>query len=183
MDASFIHFTGGQTGAWQVTGMTPVIGPALDAVAAIDLHTATELLPSNGTWTLRGFSSNVRYAEKTEVEQLRAIQSGLGRPEAICAALIPIRKSAAWWALAQDERRQIFEAQSHHTATGLQYLPAIARKLYHCRDIGEPFDFLTWFEYAPMHESAFDALVAALRQSPEWQYVDWEVDIRLTLQA
>lgn len=95
------------------------------------------------------------------------------------AALIPIRKTADWWALAQDERRAIFEEQSHHTAIGMDYLPAIARKLYHARDLGEPFDFLTWFEFAPEHEAAFEALVARLRATREWTYVDREIDIRL----
>ena len=98
------------------------------------------------------------------------------------AALIPIRKSAAWWALPQDERREVFEAQSRHIAIGLKYLPAVARRLHHCRDLGpdEPFDFLTWFEYAPSDSAAFEELVQTLRASPEWEYVDREVDIRLT---
>ena len=74
-------------------------------------------------------------------------QQGLGRPEADCAVLIPIRKNTKWWALTQDERRQIFEEQSNHTQIGLEYLPAIARRLHHCRDLAEPepFDFLTWY--------------------------------------
>ena len=54
---------------------------------------------------------------------------------------------------------------------GLKYLPAIARKLYHCRDIGEPFDFLTWFEFAPSHAEAFEELVYTLRQTEELCYV------------
>jgi hypothetical protein len=60
-------------------------------------------------------------------------------------------------------------------------LPAIARRLHHCRDLGpdEPFDFLTWFEYAPADAGAFEDLVGTLRDSPEWRYVDREVDIRL----
>ncbi len=64
---------------------------------------------------------------------------------------------------------------------GMKYLPAIARRLHHCRDLAEPeaFDFLTWFEYAPTDESAFEDLLAALRASQEWTYVDHEVDIRL----
>ena len=109
-------------------------------------------------------------------------QQGLGRPTSKRAALIPIRKTATWWALPQDERREIFEAQSHHIGIGLNYLPAVARRLHHCRDLGaeEPFDFITWFEYAPSDSAAFDELVEALRASPEWEYVDREVDIRLT---
>ena len=43
----------------------------------------------------------------------------------------------------------------------------------------EPFDFLTWFEFAPSDSQAFDKLVAELRASEEWTYVDREVDIRL----
>ncbi len=43
----------------------------------------------------------------------------------------------------------------------------------------EPFDFLTWFEYSEADARAFDSLLASLRASPEWGYVDREVDIRL----
>jgi len=61
----------------------------------------------------------------------------------------------------------------------MEYLPAIARRLHHSRDLGEPFDFLTWFEYAPEHSNIFEELVSRLRGTREWQYVDCEVDIRL----
>jgi hypothetical protein len=27
----------------------------------------------------------------------------------------------------------------------MKYMAAVARRLYHARDLGEPFDFLTWF--------------------------------------
>src|SRR5262249_32330893 len=111
---------------------------------------------------------------------LRAKQAALGRPEATRAAFLPIRKSEAWWELAQDERRTVFEDQSHHISGTLKYLPMIARRLHHARDLGEPFDFMTWFEYAPEYESAFDELVAMLRSTPEWKYVDRELDIRLS---
>lgn len=71
------------------------------------------------------------------------------------------------------------ENKSQHTQTGMKYLPAIARKLFHSRDIGEPFDFLTWFEYAPTDADAFEELLVALRKTEEWNYVDREIDIRL----
>ena len=140
-------------------------------------------LPQGASWLLRGVTSNERYVVREEKAALVSKQEGLGRKASTRAALIPIRKNAAWWALAQDERRQIFEAQSHHIGIGLKYLPAIARRLHHCRDLGpeEPFDFLTWFEYAPPDSAAFEELVQALRASPEWQYVDREVDIRLVM--
>lgn len=174
-----INFIGGSTGQWLVKEQKPVVGEALTKVSHLRIENNSLEKSTTSVWTLRGFTSNVRYAEKIEKEKLLAGQEGLGRPQATCAALIPIRKNEDWWNLAQDERRAIFEKQSHHTEVGLKYLPAIARKLYHCRDIDEPFDFLTWFEYAPKHADAFEELVVALRKTEEWKYVDREVDIRL----
>ena len=83
--------------------------------------------------------------------------------------------------MAQDERRAVLEEQSHHIAIGLRYLPGVARRVHHGRELGEAFDFLTWFEYAPEDSAAFEDLVQSLRATPEWQFVDREVDIRLSL--
>ena len=182
------RFDGGSAGPWQVLRMHACAGPALTpvsrvAVSAADLSPQGQAQPQAGAWSLRGITSNERYVERAEKAALVARQEGLGRPASSCAALIPIRKSAAWWALTQDERREVFEAQSRHIGIGMAYLPAIARRLHHCRDLGpdEPFDFITWFEYAPGDEAAFDDLLAALRASPEWAYVEREVDLRLML--
>ncbi|WP_211253751.1 hypothetical protein [Flavobacterium daejeonense] len=57
-------------------------------------------------------------------------------------------------------------------------MPAIARKLFHSRDIGEPFDFLIWFEYAPVDEEAFEELLYKLRKTEEWNFIEIEVDMR-----
>lgn len=174
-------FIGGDAGTWTVTSQRALCGEPLAearAVERVDSHAAS---PGrhDPAWLLRGQPSNIRYATRAEVTTLGARQEPLGRPEARRAALIPIAKSAAWWSLAQDERRAIFEETSHHTAIGLDYLPAVARQLFHSRDLGEPFDFLTWFEFAPEHEAAFDALLRRLRASTEWTYVEREVEIRL----
>jgi hypothetical protein len=173
-------FVGGNTGGWRVVQTRAISGEGLGAVSKLDIVSGTVEKPAAG-WSLRGITSNERYVLREEKNQLVAKQQGLGRAEASCAALIPLRKNAAWWALTQDERRQIFEEQSHHNQIGMKYLPAIARKLHHCRDLSEsePFDFLTWFEFAPVHESEFDQLLAALRASEEWKYIEREVDIRL----
>lgn len=173
-------FTGGTQGEWLATSQRAITGEPLPAIERLAVTPAADA-PA-GTWSLRGITSNERYVERAEKAQLVAVQEGLGRPQATCAALIPIRKSAAWWALTQDERRAVFEARSRHTEIGLRYLPAIARRLHHCRDLGEvePFDFVTWFEFAPEYGSAFDELLAALRATPEWAYVEREVEIRLT---
>ena len=151
----FTTFRGGQSGAWRITSIAPVKGAPLAQVPSLSVvHSeaiALPLLPSQTSWRLAGVASHLRYVERAEKAQLEAAQAGLGRPEASCAALIPIRKSAAWWELTQEERRRIFEDKSHHIAASLKYLPMIARQLYHCRDLGEPFDFLAWFEYAPQN--------------------------------
>ena len=179
MNNNLFDFVGGNTGKWSVISINTVCGEYLPQVTHIDIRQGSFENTTNGIWTLKGFTSNIRYSEKQEREQLTAVQSELGRTAATCAALIPIRKTDEWWALAQDERRKIFETQSHHTKIGLNYLPAIARKLYHCRDIGQPFDFLTWFEYAPEDSGKFEELVNSLRETEEWKYVDREIDIRL----
>lgn len=178
-------FVAGNTGTWHVESTRAVVGEPLAASACIEVVAGACELPVGGSWLLRGITSNERYVERTEKATLLSKQEGLGRAQASCAALIPIRKNAAWWALTQDERRQIFEAQSHHIQIGLKYLPAVARRLHHCRDLGpaEPFDFLTWFEYAPTDQTLFEELLQALRASPEWAYIDREVDIRLCLAA
>lgn len=133
-----------------------------------------------GLWTLRGTTSNQRYTTRAEANALTQRQQGLGRPAATRAALIPIRKTQDWWVLAQDERRTILEDTSRHIAIGMEYLPGIARRLHHGRELGEPFDFLTWFEFSPDDEPAFDKLLARLRASAEWTYVDREIDLRLS---
>jgi chlorite dismutase len=126
-----------------------------------------------------GVTSHERYVQAQEHAALVTRQAPLGRPEAKRAALIPITKAPTWWALPQDERRAIFEERSRHIATGLRYLPAVARRLHHGYDLGEPFDFLTWFEYAPADTAAFEELVALLRATEEWRYVMREIDLRL----
>ena len=124
-------------------------------------------------------TSYERYVNRLEQQSLIAAQPPLARPQATCAALIPVKKSPDWWALPQYERRAIFETRSHHILTGLQYLPAGARRLHHCHELDEPFDFLTWFEYAPEDAEAFEQLTRTLRDTEEWVYVDREIDIRL----
>jgi hypothetical protein len=174
------RFVGGSLGPWQVISMDVVAGAGLkwaDRVAILG-DSALEG-PNERRWVLRGVASYERYVTRPEREALVARQEELGRPQATRAALIPIRKSAAWWDLTQDERRAILEERSGHIRTGLRYLPAVARRLYHCRDLGEPFDFLTWFEYAPHDQGGFDELVGKLRTSEEWTFVEREVDIRL----
>lgn len=178
----FVSFVAGTRGMWKIDRITPVTGESLPMAPKIDVvESATQQAHvANSLWQLQGVTSNVRYTTHDEITELKRKQEGLGRPEANRAALIPIRKTNAWWSLAQDERRTIFEETSHHIAIGIEYLPQISRRLHHSRELAEPFDFLTWFEYAPQHNDAFEELVRRLRATKEWTYVDREVDIRLS---
>jgi chlorite dismutase len=179
MANTIFDFIGGTAGEWKITSMTTLKGNPLSPVSHLKKVPGDLTQSETGIWTLKGIISNLRYTEKEDKDKLVAIQEDLGRPQATFAAFIPIRKSEAWWNLAQDERRKIMENKSQHTQTGMKYLPAIARKLFHSRDIGEPFDFLTWFEYAPADANAFEELLDALRKTEEWNYVEREIDIRL----
>jgi hypothetical protein len=177
-----VSFAAGKFGAWRIDRIAPVIGESLADAPRLDVvegaHAAHR---SPFAWTFRGATSNTRYTTRAELDQLVARQEGLGRRTATQAALIPIGKTEAWWAMAQDERRAVFEEDSRHIAIGLRYLPGIARRLHHSREFGEDFDFLTWFEYAAQDAPAFEELVQSLRATSEWQFVDREVNIRLSL--
>jgi len=174
-----VRFAAGAGGSWRILTISAVRGDSLPHAARLDRSEGRTAADVPAVWTVRGVTSHVRYVERPEKAALEAVQPVLGRVQAVRAALIPIRKTAGWWALPQDERREIFERRSQHIATGLRYLPAVARRLYHSRELGEPFDFLTWFEYSEADAPAFEELVSRLRETEEWRYVDREVDVRL----
>jgi len=174
-------FVGGNAGPWEIVSQRAVIGDGLEMVDRLRVVSGEVPAEQGSGWSLRGVTSHDRYVTRAEKTRLVAAQPELGRPEATAAAFIPIRKSAAWWALTQDERRAVFEESSAHIRVGLDYLPAVARRLHHCRDLAEspPFDFLTWFEFAPADAVAFDELLHRLRETHEWSYVEREVELRL----
>lgn len=173
-------FIGGSSGIWRVTSMQVIRGEGLAPASCVEVVSAAAApAAAAAVWRIDGQISNLRYATRNEVAALRSKQEPLGRAHVRLAAMIPIKKTTAWWNLAQDERRDIFEETSQHTAIGMRYLPAVARQLYHSRDLGEPFDFVTWFEYGQADRQAFEDLVALLRATREWEFVEREVDIRL----
>ena len=181
MPPLLVTFAGGDRGPWSIERLETVAGEPLPPAARLEVleGKGAKRTPGKSDWVLCGVTSNERYVTRIEHEALVTEQEPLGRPTSTRAALIPITKSEGWWELPQDERRRIFEESSHHIATGREYLPAIARRLHHGRDLGQAFDFLTWFEFAPGHTPAFEELVSRLRETEEWAYVEREIDIRL----
>ena len=178
MTITRVSFVAGGDGPWQIVSITAVAGATLPYATNL-ARIEGDAFTDGGVWALDGVRSSDRYVSRAEKDVLLARSPQLGRLDSRRAALIAIRKSDAWWALAQDERRRIFEETSHHNAIGLEFLPAISRRLYHSRELGQPFDFLTWFEFAAIDAPAFDVLVDRLRVSEEWRYVDREVDVRV----
>ncbi len=176
-----VAFVGADSGTWSIERLVTVSGEPLASASRLEvLEGSRAARPvSDAGWVLRGVTSNERYVNRVEHNELLSRQEPLGRARSTRAALIPVTKSEAWWDLAQDERRLIFEESSHHIAIGLEYLPAVARRLHHGRDLGEPFDFLTWFEFAPENGAAFEELVQRLRATEEWNYVEREIDLRV----
>lgn len=180
MEGMRVSFVAGPEGPWEIVDITAARGAGLAAAPRLArLEGSSFTTPTTASWSLDGVRSNERYTEQAEQHQLVAVQPDLGRREATLGTLIPMSKSAAWWKLAQDRRRAIFEARSAHIAIGLQFLPAIARRLYHCRDLGGEFDFLTWFEYAPVDAARFVELLRQLRATPEWEFVEREVEVHV----
>jgi hypothetical protein len=92
-----VRFVGGKTGIWRVLAIHPVQGDVLLPVERIAVCRGEEPSPLESKWTLSGVISNIRYVERPEQQELTLKQAPLGQSEATMAALIPIRKTAAWW--------------------------------------------------------------------------------------
>jgi chlorite dismutase len=167
-------------GEWKVISTQTIVGEAIPNSLYLTIIKPTNEQPQieNFDWMLKGFNSNLRYTNREEKNILDTNPSVLGNPDHTSACFIPIKKTETWWNLTQDERRAIME-RSRHIDIGFDYLSVINRQLFHSRDLGETFDFLTWFEFKPEHASKFNDLLTALRNTEEWKYIDREVEVRL----
>jgi hypothetical protein len=131
-----------------------------------------------------GVVQHVLYTDADRRKELAAISAGERGPRAV---LIPIAKSDAWWALAQDERDRFFRhtpERPGHVEIGAHYARSIFRRLYQARyQPGSEWDFLTYFEFGDEDAGTFRELLAALRdpaRNPEWGFVERETEIWMT---
>ena len=110
-------FIGGNSGDWKVTSTMTIKGKPIKEVSHISIVTSTLEKSKEGIWAHKGIISNTRYVERKELTKLQAIQPETGREAATCASFIVMDKSEEWWAMTQDERREIFEKKitSHWT--------------------------------------------------------------------
>ncbi len=175
-------FVGNKTGSMSVISHNTISGPPIARAESVDMIVGVDAdVRADAVWAFHGVMTNDRYTTRSEKGELVSKQAPIGRPEATSAALILLRKRAEWWELTQDERRTILEEDSHHIAIGMRYLPAVARRLLHCRDLNEqaPFDFIGFLDFARADEAAFDEMLGQLRATLEWSFMDREIDIRL----
>jgi chlorite dismutase len=78
--------------------------------------------------------------------------------------VIPIRKSADWWALDQETRAAMMK---EHTEAALPYQKTVKRKLYHSTGLDD-VDFITYFETSKLED--FHSLILSLEKVKEFQY-------------
>jgi hypothetical protein len=102
-----VAFAGGRLGSWRVERMEIVQGEALPFVDRLEMIDGSAVAAPSAVWVLRGTTSNERYVTRAERAALEAAQRPLERPDPTRAALIPIRKSAAWWQLATTSASRV----------------------------------------------------------------------------
>jgi chlorite dismutase len=98
-------------------------------------------------------------------DQMRADLKAPSEPGASpYAIVIPIRKSAEWWALDQEKRAAMMK---EHTEAALPYHKTVKRKLYHSSGLDD-LDFITYFETSKLED--FHGLILSLEKVKEFQY-------------
>lgn len=136
-------------------------------------------------------SGAVRVPQYTSVEmyawaytQAKARSSGRTVQNAI---VLPMRKTAEWWAMPPMVRHQYFyphhdrhsgQCVAGHAELGRDAAPKIFRRVFYNPD-GEgrngEWDFIAYFECADEHLALFDDTLAAMRdtsRNPEWAFVE-----------
>jgi chlorite dismutase len=78
--------------------------------------------------------------------------------------VIPIRKSAEWWALDHEKRAMMMK---EHTEASLPYHKTVKRKLYHSTGLDD-LDFITYFETSKLED--LHSLILSLEKVKEFQY-------------
>jgi hypothetical protein len=183
----FYNYVGGSSGAWEVTAFSALRGEPLATVTHVDIvNGRLDRIPAGASWILSGLVRNTRYVTREELVPPGKRRFAAHSPSPTCAALIPIRRSAAWWDLDVEARRELQHPQSQRAPFGLQYLQYLSAMIHrwqHRRDLSDQLDNVTWFEYEPRDATAFDDLLADWRASEEWTYIDRECDIRLVRAA
>ena len=183
---------------YKVTMFNPVMGQPVHGIEAgnhvVRIESNAPVMleshnPDMHVVVFRGVTQHVHYTNKEDKEMLLAESTAEMAPSpGTTAVIIPIRKTAGWWALTQDQRQAFFhktKSSEGHTNIGRPFAGSIYRKLYHSRYTGSalPYDFVTYFEFPVDHAEDFSHLLSNLRdvsKNPEWESVELEFEIRMT---
>src|SRR5688572_4624797 len=97
-NARLFSFVGGSQGLWRMTQTKTIFGEPLLPITHLSIVShEIDPLQMGARWVLQGITSNERYVTQAEKADLSQKQESLGRSEALCGALIPIRKKPEWW--------------------------------------------------------------------------------------
>ncbi len=180
-ETGVLHYVGGATGSWRVDQIETFSGPDLTPVSHLEiLGGRLGRVPQGTAWVLPAVVSSTRYITREDPRPAESSRSPVPESREPSAALVLIRKSDEWWNLAGATRQDIIEARSRQVDARLRMLPAIARRFTLHRDGSDAFDFLTWFEFDAQDSALINDLARAIRATDEWNYVEREIEIRLS---
>ena len=175
-----------QIASYRVVSEQSVVGAPCglekgDRIWRIESADALERRMHVGSLVWEGVTTHLQYTSASERGVLLDVSAA---PRSGHVVVIPISKSPAWWALAQDERQAFFRRGHHgegHTRIGMTVADKIFRRLFHARyQPHSAWDFLTYFEFSDADAEAFRAMLATLRdpeRNPEWAYVVRESEV------
>jgi chlorite dismutase len=130
----------------------------------VDLQSSAFGRHLKGTGLMQGLTKKANYVPGFP-DQLKADLNVASEPVLKpYAIVIPVRKSADWWALDQEKRAAMMQ---EHTEATLPYLKTVKRKLYHSSGLDD-LDFITYFETSKLED--FHSLILSLEKVKEFQY-------------
>jgi chlorite dismutase len=113
---------------------------------------------------MHGLSKKANYVPGFSDEMKADLKTASDPGSKPYAVVIPIRKSADWWALNQETRAAMMK---EHTEAALPYHKTVKRKLYHSTGLDD-IDFITYFETSKLDD--FHSLILSLERVKEFQY-------------
>jgi chlorite dismutase len=113
------------------------------------------------THTFNGMTKKPNYVPTMTEELKTALKAAPEPGPKTYAIVVPVKKDAAWWALAPDARGAMMK---EHTEASIPYLKTVKRKLYHSTGLDD-LDFVTYFETSKLDD--FNGLIMALQRVKE----------------
>ena len=91
-------FNGSDNGVFEILSQSTYRGAPLPFARRLDVLNHLPGEASSPQFSLIGVVSNERYVTLEEKKDLLTTQQAIGRPQNRLGAVIPIKKSSAWWA-------------------------------------------------------------------------------------